>query len=82
MGILIALFFMIIELAEVGASYVGALTLGGDYAGYTPIDTITPALYLSPLSLAGLWAWRRGFTLKPRGVHEGPSERINIPKEV
>ena len=82
MGILIALFFTIIELAEIGASYVGVLTLGGDYTGYTPIDTISPALYLSPISAAGLWVWRKGFTLTPRGVQEGPSERINNPKEV
>jgi hypothetical protein len=82
MGILIALFFTLLELAEIGASYLGALTLGGDYAGYSPLDTITPVLYLSPLTLAGLWTWRGGFTLTPRGVREGQGERVNNAKEV
>ncbi len=67
-GILIALFFAIVELSSIGASYIGAWTIGGDYAGYSALDTLSPALYLAPLPLAGLVAWRRGFTLHPQGV--------------
>ncbi len=82
MGILLAVFFMLLDMAEIGASYVGALVVGGDYAGYTPLDTITPALCLSPIALAGLWVWRRGFTLNPRGVPGSVGEEVNNVEEV
>lgn len=68
MGILLAVFFLVVELSRIGASYLGAWSIGGDWAGYTAWDTISPALYLSPLPLVGLGAWRGAFTLAPRGV--------------
>jgi len=67
-GILMALFFATVEISSIGASYIGAWAIGGDYAGYNALDTLSPALYLALLPLAGLIIWRRGFTLHPRGV--------------
>ncbi len=76
-GILLALFFAIVELSSIGASYLGAWTIGGDYAGYNALDILSPALYLSPLPLAGLLAWRRGFTLHPKGVQGNGTKDLN-----
>jgi hypothetical protein len=76
-GILLALFFAIVELSSIGASYMGAWTIGGDFAGYSALDVLSPALYLSPLPLAGLLVWRRGFTLHPRGVQGGGTKDLN-----
>ena len=76
-GILMALFFAIVELSSIGASYLGAWSIGGDYAGYSALDTLSPALYLSPLPLAGLLVWRRGFTLHPHGVQNRGTKDLN-----
>ena len=65
-GILLAMFFLFVQLTQISASYLGSWTVGGDWADYSAVDTISPFLYLAPLPLAGLWAWRGGFTLKPR----------------
>lgn len=70
-GILLAMFFLIVQLTQVSASYLGSWTVGGEWADYSAADTVSPFLYLSPLPLAGLWAWRGGFTLKPRRVPQG-----------
>jgi hypothetical protein len=67
-GILLALFFLLVQLTQIAASYLGAWTVGGDWEGYSALDTVSPFLYLSILPLAGLIAWRGGFTLAPRGV--------------
>jgi hypothetical protein len=67
-GILLALFFLAVQVTQISASYVGSWTVGGDWKGYSAIDTVSPFLYLSPLSLAGLMAWKGGFTLNPRGI--------------
>ena len=75
-GILLALFFAIVELSSMGASYLGAWTIGGDYAEYSALDVLSPALYLSPLPLAGLLVWRRGFTLHPQGVQGGGTKDL------
>ncbi len=76
-GILLALFFAIVELSAMGASYLGSWTIGGDYAEYSALDVLSPALYLSPLPLAGLLVWRRGFTLHPHGVQDGGTKDLN-----
>lgn len=76
-GILLALFFAIVEISSIGASYVGAWTVGGDFAGYSVLDTLSPALYLSPLPIAGLIVWRRGFTLHPQGVQGNGIKDLN-----
>ena len=82
MGIALALFFLFLELAEIGASYLGLALIGGpDYEGYNPIETMTPALYLSPLALLGLYAWRSGFTLVPKGVPGNGVKALNNVKE-
>jgi hypothetical protein len=70
-GILLALFFLVVQVTQISASYVGAWTVGGDWEAYSAIDTVSPFLYLSPLSLSGLLAWRGGFTLNPHGVEAG-----------
>jgi len=70
-GILLAMFFLFVQLTQVSASYLGSWTVGGEWADYSAADTISPFLYLSPLPLAGLWIWKGGFTLKPRGVPAG-----------
>ena len=81
MGILLALFFAILDLAEIGASYVGALLIGGDYAGYSAVTSVTPALYLAPLALLGLWRWRSGFTLIPYGNSKPEVKVLNKVEE-
>ena len=70
-GILLAMFFLLVQLTQVSASYLGSWTVGGEWADYSAADTISPFLYLSPLPLAGLWVWKGGFTLKPRGIPPG-----------
>ena len=65
-GILLAVFFLLVQVFQVSASYLGAWTVGGDWEGYSAMDTVSPFLYLSPLPLAGLLAWRGSFTLRPR----------------
>ncbi len=67
-GILLALFFLFVQLTQISASYMGAWTVGGTWEGYSALDTISPFLYLSILPVAGLLVWRGGFTLAPRGV--------------
>ena len=80
-GILIAVFFLIVQLSQISASYLGAWTVGGDWEGYSAMDTISPFLYLSPLPIIGLLAWRRGFSLTPRGGAPGNAEAFNNSKE-
>lgn len=70
-GILLAAFFLLVQMSRISVSYLGAWTVGGDWEGYSALDTVSPFLYLSFLPLAGLWAWRGGFTLKLRGVPPG-----------
>jgi len=70
-GILLASFFLLVQVSQISASYLGAWTVGGDWEGYSARDTISPFLYLSPLPLAGLLAWRGGFTLTLRGGATG-----------
>ena len=79
-GILIALFFLLVQVCQISASYLGAWTVGGDWEGYTATDTISPMLYLSPLPLMGLLAWRRSFTLTPRPGGAGNSKGLINPK--
>ncbi|UCC92930.1 MAG: hypothetical protein JSW25_09740 [Thermoplasmata archaeon] len=67
-GILLSVFFLVVQLTQISASYIGAWTVGGDWEGYSALDTVSPFLYLSPLALIGLLAWRRSFTLNPHGV--------------
>ncbi len=63
-GIVLALFFGGIELLRMGVNALGHLALGGEeYAGWSLLDDLTPALYLSVLPLAGLIAWRKSFDL-------------------
>jgi hypothetical protein len=81
MGIVLALFFSVLDLAEIGASYVGALLIGGDYAGYSALLSVTPALYLAPLALLGLWQWRGGFTLIPFGNARPEVKVLNKTEE-
>jgi hypothetical protein len=80
-GILLAAFFLIVQVSQITASYLGAWTVGGDWEGYTAIDTVSPFLYLSPLPLAGLLAWRGGITLRPRGVPGTFGSALNNDKE-
>jgi hypothetical protein len=80
-GILLALFFLFVQLSQVTASYLGAWTVGGEWEGYTAWDTVSPFLFLSPLPLAGLLAWRGGFTLAPRRVPGGFGNNVNNTKE-
>ena len=79
-GILLASFFLLVQVSQVSASYLGAWTVGGDWEGYSAVDTVSPFLYLSPLPLAGLLAWRGGFTLSPRGMNRGGPVN-DIPRE-
>ena len=65
-GILLAAFFLLVQVSQISASYLGAWTVGGDWEGYSALDTISPFLYLSPLPMTGLMAWRRSFTLSLR----------------
>jgi hypothetical protein len=82
MGIALALFFAFLEVAEIGASLMGsALIGGGDYAGYDAWSTMNPALTLSPIPIAGLWAWRKGFSLLPRGVPPAEVKELNNSQE-
>ncbi len=67
-GILLAAFFLLVQVSQISASYLGAWTVGGDWEGYSALDTVSPLLYLSPLPLAGLVAWRGSFTLAQRGA--------------
>jgi hypothetical protein len=67
-GILLAMFFLVVQATQITASYLGSWTVGGDWEGYSALDTVSPFLYLSPLSLAGILAWKGGFTLNPRGI--------------
>ncbi len=68
-GILLALFFLFVQLTQISASYMGAWAVGGEWEAYSALDTISPFLYLSILPVAGLLVWRGGFTLAPLGVH-------------
>jgi hypothetical protein len=70
-GILLAAFFLLVQVSQVSASYLGAWTVGGEWEGYSAIDTVSPFLYLSPLPVAGLLVWRGGFTLRPKGSPGG-----------
>lgn len=70
-GILLAAFFLLVQVSQVSASYLGAWTVGGEWEGYSAIDTVSPFLYLAPLPVAGLLAWRGGFTLRPQGRVDG-----------
>lgn len=65
-GIMMAAFFLLVQASQISASYLGSWTVGGDWEGYSAADTVSPFLYLSPLPLLGLLAWRGGFTLRPR----------------
>jgi hypothetical protein len=80
-GILLAAFFLIVQASQISASYLGAWTVGGEWEGYSALDTVSPFLYLSPLPLAGLLAWRGGFTLRPRGVPGTFGSALNNDKE-
>ena len=80
-GILLAAFFLIVQVSQITASYMGAWTVGGEWAGYSALDTVSPFLYLSPLPIAGLLAWRGGFTLRPRGVPGTFGSGLNNEKE-
>ncbi len=70
-GVLLAAFFLLVQASQISASYLGAWTVGGDWESYSAMDTISPFLYLSPLPLVGLMAWRGSFTLRPRRSREG-----------
>ncbi len=80
-GILLATFFLLVQASQISASYMGAWTVGGDWEGYSAMDTISPFLYLSPLPLAGLLAWRGSFTLRPRRTRDGRSNAFNNVQE-
>ncbi len=67
-GILLAMFFLIVQLTQISVSYLGSWTVGGDWADYSAQDTVSPFLYLSPLPLFGLILWKGGFSLTPRGA--------------
>jgi hypothetical protein len=81
MGILLALFLLLLELAEAGASYLGEALIGGDYAGYSLTEGASPALYLAPFPIAGWWHWRSAFTLVPRGGPSSVVKGLNNSKE-
>ena len=66
---------------DTAASYLGAWTVGGDWEGYSAIDTVSPFLYLSPLPLSGLLAWRGSFSLELRGPPRGSGNALNTDKE-
>ena len=70
-GVLLALFFLFVQLTQISVSYLGAWTVGGEWEDYSAIDTVAPFLYLSVLPIVGLLVWRKGFTLAPRGVPGG-----------
>jgi len=67
-GILLAMFFLIVQLTQISVSYLGSWTVGGDWADYSGLDTVSPFLYLSLLPLFGLILWKGGFSLTPRGA--------------
>ena len=79
-GMLLAMFFLIVQLTQISASYIGAWTVGGDWADYSALDTVSPFLYLSLLPLAGLIVWKGGFSLTPRGVAPGGGAGLNNSK--
>ena len=76
-GILLAVFFLLVQVFQISASYLGAWTVGGDWEDYSALDTISPFLYLSLLPLAGLMAWRSSFTLRPRTLPGGFDNKNN-----
>lgn len=76
-GILMAAFFLLVQVSQISASYIGAWTVGGDWEGYSALDTISPFLYLSPFPMAGLLAWRGSFTLSLRAGASGGQGLIN-----
>ncbi len=80
-GILLASFFLLVQVSQITASYLGSWTVGGDWEDYSAVDTVSPFLYLSPLPLAGLLAWRGSFTLELRGVPLGSGNSLNNDKE-
>ena len=80
-GILLALFFLFVQLTQISVSYLGAWTVGGEWEDYSAIDTVSPFLYLSVLPIVGLLVWRRGFTLAPRGVPGGNNNTAKGIKE-
>lgn len=80
-GILLAAFFLLVQASQISVSYMGAWTVGGDWEGYSAIDTVSPFLYLSPLPLAGMLVWRRSFTLRPRRTREGQGNAFNTVQE-
>ena len=80
-GILLASFFLLVQVSQIVASYLGAWTVGGDWEGYLAIDTVSPFLYLSPLPLSGLLAWRGSFTLDLRGPPRGSGNALKTDKE-
>jgi hypothetical protein len=80
-GILLALFFLVVQITQITASYMGAWTVGGEWEGYSARDSISPFLYLALPSLGALWAWRGGFTLMPSGGPGGGVRELNNLKE-
>jgi len=62
-GILLGLLFAGIQLLEIGGGAVDALVKG---TGWAPASHLGPAVWLGPLPLVGLAAWRTGFRLGPR----------------
>jgi hypothetical protein len=80
-GILIASFFLLVQVSQITASYLGEWTVGGEWEGYSAVVTVSPFLYLSPLPLAGLLAWRDSFTLELRGPDRGSNNTLETGKE-
>lgn len=82
MGIVMAVAFMGLELAGIGASYLGEGLIGGpDYVAPSLHEALNPILYLSPMPILGLWWWRSGFSLIPRGTPGNGAKDLNNEKE-
>jgi hypothetical protein len=81
-GIVLALFFGGIELARMGANAMGSFAIGGEaYADWSPIEDLSPALYLSALAFVGLILWRRSFDLNLVIPREGAAKDIQRTDE-
>ena len=61
-GMLLSLIFCAITLIDIGAQGVNTVFFGGeDDASWSPVQFVTPVIYLAVPSIAGSWAWGRKF---------------------
>lgn len=81
MGILLALVFAFVDLARIWATWLGGAVLGDGPSAEGLASMVSPAIYLSPMPLAGLLAWRSSFTLVPKGTPDEIGKVLKNDKE-